>query len=111
MDNFKSGRGGERAGAGRPATGRKERITVNIEAGNLEWLKAQKSSYSRVINGLIGKEIEMGSNSTVWTEEKPKAGWYWFRDPEIGKPSIVFVKEGDIVQDGFQWAKVIEPVD
>jgi len=55
---MKSGRGGERAGAGRPATGRKERITVNIEAGNLEWLKAQKSSYSRVINGLIDRERE-----------------------------------------------------
>ena len=55
---MKSGRGGERAGAGRPATGRKERITVNIEAVNLEWLKAQKSSYSRVINGLIDRERE-----------------------------------------------------
>ena len=53
---MKSGRGGKREGSGRPATGKKERITVNIEPENLEWLKKQAASYSKIINRLIEKE-------------------------------------------------------
>lgn len=53
---MKSGRGGKRKGAGRPPgpTGKKkERITINIDADNLEWLKKQELSYSRIVNRLI----------------------------------------------------------
>lgn len=53
---MKSGRGGKREGAGRPAgstSGKKERISINIEPENLEWLKKQAASYSKVVNRLI----------------------------------------------------------
>lgn len=53
---MKSGRGGKREGAGRPTgpTGKKkERITINIDPENLEWLKEQAGSYSKIVNELI----------------------------------------------------------
>ena len=50
---MKSGRGGKRKGAGRKATGKKERISINIDPVNLAWLREQKQSYSKIILGLI----------------------------------------------------------
>ena len=60
---MKSGRGGDRrpAKVGRPATGQKERITIQPTAENLEWLrKLPKTAggYSAVINALIDAERE-----------------------------------------------------
>lgn len=50
---MKSGRGGKRAGAGRPATGKKERITIQPTKENLEWLRDQKESNSSILNRLM----------------------------------------------------------
>jgi hypothetical protein len=58
---MKSGKGGERIPGpgkklGRPATGKKPRITINITDKNLSWLKRQTRSYSGVVNALLDKE-------------------------------------------------------
>ncbi len=50
---MKSGRGGKREGSGRPATGKKERITIQPTKENLEWLRSQKESNSSIINRLM----------------------------------------------------------
>ena len=50
---MKSGRGGKREGSGRPATGKKERITIQPTKENLEWLRSQKASNSKIINELL----------------------------------------------------------
>ena len=50
---MKSGRGGARPGAGRPASGRGERISVQPSKQNLEWLKRQSGSYSATLNALM----------------------------------------------------------
>ena len=50
---MKSGRGGKREGSGRPATGKKERITVQPNKENLGWLRSQKASNSAIINELL----------------------------------------------------------
>lgn len=50
---MKSGRGGARPGAGRPASGKKERITIQPTPENLEWLRKQRGSYSDVLNSLM----------------------------------------------------------
>lgn len=50
---MKSGRGGKREGSGRPATGKKERITIQPTKENLEWLRGQKDSNSKIINELL----------------------------------------------------------
>jgi len=42
---------------GRPATGRKERISINIDPANLLWLKEQDLSYSKIINRLLHESI------------------------------------------------------
>ena len=53
---MKSGRGGKREGSGRPATGKKERITIQPTKENLEWLRSQKASNSKIINELLDRE-------------------------------------------------------
>jgi len=56
---MESGRGGKRAGAGRPAgtdRGKSERITISISAEHLQWLKAQELSYGKTIARLIEAE-------------------------------------------------------
>lgn len=50
---MKSGRGGKREGSGRPATGKKERITIQPSEENLEWLRKQKESNSSILNRLM----------------------------------------------------------
>jgi len=60
---MKSGRGGGRAGAGRPATGRGERISYQPRKENLDWLRREKKerrgkSYSVIIDRLIDRERE-----------------------------------------------------
>lgn len=55
---MKSGRGGKREGSGRPATGKKERITIQPTKENLEWLRSQKESNSSILNRLMDKERE-----------------------------------------------------
>lgn len=50
---MKSGRGGKREGSGRPATGKKERITIQPTKKNLVWLRSQKESYSSILNRLM----------------------------------------------------------
>jgi hypothetical protein len=52
---MKSGRGGKREGSGRPATGKKEQITIRPTTENIEWLRNQDGSYSREVNRLIDK--------------------------------------------------------
>jgi hypothetical protein len=59
---MKTGRGGKRKGAGRPATGRKERITIQPTKDNLEWLRSQKESYSSILNRLMD-EARYGNTS------------------------------------------------
>lgn len=61
---MKSGRGGKRGGAGRPAgstRGKKERISITIDPDNLEWLKEQSGSYAKVVNRLIERERKHGA--------------------------------------------------
>lgn len=50
---MKSGRGGKREGSGRPATGKKERITIQPTKENLEWLRGQRESNSLILNLLM----------------------------------------------------------
>lgn len=72
---MRSGRGGARPGAGRPATGKKERITINIGQEELEWLKGQSGSYSAVVSSLIQAEMDKeGGMETYWliTPEVPE---------------------------------------
>ena len=53
---MKSGRGGNRKGAGRKPTGKNPRITITISKENLEWLRQQKDSYGKIVNKLISAE-------------------------------------------------------
>lgn len=53
---MKSGRGGKREGSGRPATGKLERIAIQPTKENLEWLRSQKASNSKIINELLDRE-------------------------------------------------------
>ncbi len=60
MTRLKSGRGGPRPGAGRPALPNQTSIHVRISKSSLAWLDAQPRKRSAVLESLIQREILEG---------------------------------------------------
>jgi len=59
-------------------------------------------------NPILAKKILTQLNK--WLPMPDKPGYYWFRHKTIKmSPSIIYLKEGDIPIEGYEWLKIEPP--